>query len=206
MESRQEQNNKTTISPSILLIIGIFFLPYIFSWFTLNEKYSSLTKLLSFSWTFILLVIFFSFNQDSNPNSTINKPDAMNTPVNNKNQSNKINSNSSIKNKYGNQATEKNCKIDLTCWAEKNDIEATVQCQKYVPKLAKYDYEWTDGMFEVKFSHYKWKNKRNGVITYIGDKIKFQNGFGAWQNYIYECDFNPHTKQVLDVRGQPGRI
>lgn len=58
----------------------------------------------------------------------------------------------------------------------------------------------------VKFSHYRWKDAENGIVTVIGDKIKFQNGFGAWSNMIYECDVNPATEAVLDVRVSDGRI
>jgi len=30
--------------------------------------------------------------------------------------------------------------------------------------------------------------KSEGIVTTIGDKIKMQNGFGAWQHMTYECD------------------
>ncbi len=38
-----------------LLGIGIFFLPYIFAWFTLQHGYSSLSRWLSFGWLVILV-------------------------------------------------------------------------------------------------------------------------------------------------------
>ena len=103
-------------------------------------------------------------------------------------------------------AEEAACKADLSCWGEKHSISAAVYCDDYVEKLAQYDHEWTDGMLEPKFSHYRWKNIDKGIVTYIGDKIKFQNGFGAWQNYVYECDFDPATETILDVRAQAGRL
>nr|VFK35242.1 MAG: protein of unknown function (DUF4875) [Candidatus Kentron sp. MB]VFK77195.1 MAG: protein of unknown function (DUF4875) [Candidatus Kentron sp. MB] len=74
------------------------------------------------------------------------------------------------------------CQMDLRCWGDKHNITASVYCDDYVEKLAKYSHEWTDGMLEPKFSHFRWKDKSKDYITYIGDKIKFQNGFGAWQN------------------------
>lgn len=103
-------------------------------------------------------------------------------------------------------AEEAACKKDLSCWGEKHSISAAVYCDDYVENLAQYSHEWTDGMLEPKFSHYRWKNIDKGVVTYIGDKIKFQNGFGAWQNYVYECDFDPVTDTILDVRAQAGRL
>jgi hypothetical protein len=98
------------------------------------------------------------------------------------------------------------CRQDLRCWAEKHNVDATVRCQRIVERLAKNDFEWTDGFLEPKFSHYRWKNQASGIVTYIGDKIKFQNGFGAWIHHTYECDFEPGTESVVDVRAQPGRL
>ncbi len=103
-------------------------------------------------------------------------------------------------------AEELACKQDLQCWGEKHSIAASVRCDSYVEKLAKYSFEWTDGMLEPKFSHFRWKNKDQAIVTYIGDKIKFQNGFGAWQNSIYECDYDTATESVLDVRAEAGRM
>ena len=72
--------------------------------------------------------------------------------------------------------------------------------------MAKNNFEWTDGVLEPKFSHYRWKDQSLGEITYIGDKIKFQNGFGAWIFHTYECDLDSTGTRVLDVRASPGRL
>ncbi|MOA61092.1 hypothetical protein D3C78_1861450 [compost metagenome] len=85
-------------------------------------------------------------------------------------------------------------------------VSASVSCKKPVERLAKYSARWTDGTFDMKFSHYRWKNQEQGTVTYIGDKIEFQNGFGAFQKHIYECDFNPASEQVLAVRANPGQL
>lgn len=42
---------------SILLGIGIFIMPYIFSWFTLRKGYSNLARIISFSWLIILFTL-----------------------------------------------------------------------------------------------------------------------------------------------------
>lgn len=39
----------------IFLFIGIFFIPYIFSWFTLRKGHSNRSRILSFLWLFYLL-------------------------------------------------------------------------------------------------------------------------------------------------------
>ncbi len=98
------------------------------------------------------------------------------------------------------------CKKDLQCWGDKNSGTASVYCREEVERLAKYSFEWTDKTLETKFSHFRWMDESKGYLTYIGDKIKFQNGFGAWQNYVYECDIDTETKTVFDVRTEPGRL
>jgi len=98
------------------------------------------------------------------------------------------------------------CRKTLKCIGEKHAIEASVQCAPSIEKLAKYDHQWTDGWLESKFSHYRWKDKERNIITYIGDKIKFQNGFGAWQHHTYQCDFDLRLERATEVRAQPGRL
>jgi len=98
------------------------------------------------------------------------------------------------------------CMKDLQCWGDRHTGAAGVYCDDKVESLASYSARWTDGMLEPKFSHFRWLNKDQGTLTFIGDKIELQNGFGAWQNHIYECDYNPATKQVMDVRARPGRL
>lgn len=98
------------------------------------------------------------------------------------------------------------CKKDLQCWGDKHSIAAGVYCKDPVGSLAKYSVRWTDGMLEPKFSRFRWLNQADGTLTFLGDKIEFQNGFGAFQKHIYECDFNPATNKVLDVRARPGQL
>lgn len=98
------------------------------------------------------------------------------------------------------------CRQDLACWAEGKFASASTYCKGPIERLAKFNARWTDATFEMKFSHYRWKDKARGLVTYIGDKIEFQNGFGAYQAHVYECDFDPATDAVIEVRAQPGRL
>jgi len=104
------------------------------------------------------------------------------------------------------QITDTECRKTLRCWGEKHNANAAVRCRRPVERLAKNNFEWTDGILEPKFSRYRWKNEERGEITYIGDKIKYQNGFGAWTFYVYECDLDASGQTVLDVRASPGRL
>lgn len=103
------------------------------------------------------------------------------------------------------QVIEEPCKSDLKCWAKKQ-INLQYECIEKIPKLAKFDSKWSNKWIESKFSYSKWIDKKTGTFTYIGDTIKFQNVFGAWQNMIYECDVNPETKTIIDIRIRPGRL
>ncbi len=80
----------------------------------------------------------------------------------------------------------------------KYEISAGLLCSREIPKLSKYDHKWTDGWYETKFSHYKNEVSTPGVLTVIGDKIKFQNGFGAWMKMQYWCKYDTQNKIVID--------
>jgi hypothetical protein len=98
------------------------------------------------------------------------------------------------------------CSTDLKCFGEKHWSAASVKCEPRIERLAKYNFEWTDKWYQQKLSHFSWHNRAKGMITYLGDKIKFQNGFGAWAIMLYECDFDASTGTVLEVRAEPGRL
>lgn len=95
---------------------------------------------------------------------------------------------------------------DLECWTSLVRFEASPACAKRIERLARYDVEWTDGWLEPLLTRMKWRDDDHTVITFFGDKVKFQNGFGAWQPHVYRCDFNIFSRQVVDVSAAPGRI
>lgn len=98
------------------------------------------------------------------------------------------------------------CKKDLQCWFTRNRPEASSRCEKAVEGLAKFSSKWTDSMFEPKFSHAAWSDQDQGVITFVGDKIQYQNGFGAYLNSIYRCTYDPNIKAVVAVSAAPGSL
>lgn len=87
------------------------------------------------------------------------------------------------------------CRRDLQCWGDRQLVEAEIACRPLIERLALYDYEWTDGVFESKFDRWHWVDKKTGTLRYFGNKVKFQNGFGAWKHMDYICDYNPETEQ-----------
>jgi hypothetical protein len=88
----------------------------------------------------------------------------------------------------------------------KHFVAASVRCVPEVQRHAKFTHEWTDSTLEPKFGRYRWADQSHGTITYIGDKVRFQNGFGAWQNMTYECDVDTNSDQVIAVRVHEGRL
>ncbi|HVI27098.1 hypothetical protein [Hansschlegelia sp.] len=100
---------------------------------------------------------------------------------------------------------EQNCDKDLDCIGREKSAIANAYCSMAVERLAKYQSEWTDGWVEQKFPYYRW-GSQTGIVTYYGGAIKFQNGFGAWQNMIYECDFDIRRDRPVDVRAEAGQL
>lgn len=98
------------------------------------------------------------------------------------------------------------CRQSASCYSEKFLVSAETYCPEEIERLAQWDHEWTDGMLEMKFSRSQWKDKEAGVIDYYGDKLKMQNGFGAWQNVVYVCTFSTTSEKVLGVAAEPGRF
>ncbi len=86
------------------------------------------------------------------------------------------------------------CRRDLKCWAERERIEASYPCKVSVEAHAKYDVKWTNSWAEPRMSRYSWIDENAGTVKYFGDKVQFQNGFGAWQRMIFSCDWSPTTK------------
>lgn len=96
------------------------------------------------------------------------------------------------------------CRKDINCWGSQHAGEALAHCRPLIERQAQYAHEWTDGALSAKLGGYVWKDQKHGVVTFFGDKIRFQNGFGAWQNMIYECDFDGTS--LLDVRVRAGKL
>lgn len=56
LPQEQPENESRNLLVSILLWIGVLCIPYIFAWFTLQEKYSKIERVLAFSW--LLIIVF----------------------------------------------------------------------------------------------------------------------------------------------------
>ena len=81
---------------------------------------------------------------------------------------------------------------------EKYNIDGQVQCHKKIPRLAKYGHKWVDGFLETRFPYYEQTVKEPGVLTLVGNKIQFQNIFGAWIPMKYWCSYDVLNDSVVD--------
>ena len=98
------------------------------------------------------------------------------------------------------------CAKDLQCAGDQGVISAGIVCPREIEKLAKNSMKWTDGTLEPKFSKFRWANKDQTAITFLGDRAQFQNGFGAYVNVVYECDMTSDMATLLAVRVREGRL
>ncbi len=100
---------------------------------------------------------------------------------------------------------EAKCKTDWQCWAERHSLRAILSCQPQIENQAKYDFRWTDSWLQPKFSRVSATEKKN-TFVYSGDSLQLQNGFGAWENYIYRCRYNVEAENVDFFEVKPGRL
>ena len=89
------------------------------------------------------------------------------------------------------------CQRDIACRGREHIVEASVYCKPAIERRAKYDYKWEDSWLRPTFSSVRAGPGKQ--IIYSGDKLKFQNGFGAWQYIHYTCTFNPQNNTVSAV-------
>lgn len=97
------------------------------------------------------------------------------------------------------QLSDAECKKSLQCWGDRHSARAGAVCQRAVERAAEYQAEWTDGALESKFPRFGWVDQARGVLRFNGDKVKFQNGFGAWKHMVYSCTYNPDSAAAPEV-------
>ncbi|HEC2616202.1 TPA: hypothetical protein R2K51_002869 [Raoultella ornithinolytica] len=96
---------------------------------------------------------------------------------------------------------EAKCLDDAHCYASKHKAGDYI-CKVAVENSAQYQFKWTDGITEPKFSSYSWYDKDKKIVTLYGHRAQAQNGFGAFKNIDYSCTFNADTGEVLSTKLQ----
>lgn len=87
------------------------------------------------------------------------------------------------------------------CYISKHE-RGDYMCTKAVEDSAKYEFKWTDGITEPKFSSLSWYDKNRRLVTLYGHRAQAQNGFGAFKNIEYSCTYNADTGEVLSTNLQ----
>lgn len=96
------------------------------------------------------------------------------------------------------------CRADIKCTGERNAIFASFACQREMEAQAKYAARWPDD--HPSWFYNEWRDAEKSAIVYLGDRLQLQNGFGAWENYIYSCTYDPDSDHVIEVFLAAGRI
>ena len=188
--------DKKSLSPG--LWIGVFIFPFIFAWLTLRKGYSKRVRLLCFVW---LSVFAWGFVVNYYPewvDSEYRERLAWERKVQ------KFVAEEAEKEKRS--QIENSCRQDQQCWGDRHYIKASMKCAGSVERMSRYKSRWIDQVLDAKFSLMIWKDTTAGVMTYVGDKIEFQNGFGAFSGHIYECDYDTLRDVVVEARVNPGRL
>lgn len=87
--------------------------------------------------------------------------------------------------------------------ADNYSSRATAACAMQVVKYAKGNYEWVSGLGEKKFPLVYAETKGPGIFVIGGDKVRFQNAFGAWQVMSYQCAYDALNDRVVGVNIGP---
>lgn len=101
-------------------------------------------------------------------------------------------------------AADAACRADIKCAGERYALSASVACRRALEARAKYAARWPDDYPTWTYS--EWRDETKRAIVYLGDRLQLQNGFGAWQNHIYSCTYDPDAERVIEVYLAPGRI
>jgi len=92
---------------------------------------------------------------------------------------------------------------DAAWLAERNELKAKNACTGPIENHAKNKFEWIEtGLFDAPrnvFNAYLKKTPSPYVVTFLGDGIRFQNGFGAMIRMKYSCSYDTKNNVVVDV-------
>lgn len=93
------------------------------------------------------------------------------------------------------------CLKDLDCTADRTlwRLHAEDACQPLIEGYALYSARWTDEFGESPFDRVAIKPPNYRTVEYSGSAVEFQNGFGAWRQQRYSCEWDPVNEEVLSV-------
>ena len=89
-------------------------------------------------------------------------------------------------------------------WLVKNyGSIARKKCTTAVENYAKNDFKWMSNDPVERFPRYYTENQGNPYeVVLVGDKVQYQNGFGAFIRMTYDCMYNYKTDKALALATQ----
>lgn len=88
---------------------------------------------------------------------------------------------------------------------DKRQLNAWHGCRSAIESRLRYDFDWLFGSATTPGKLEGYGTRRvdfaNYTITYSGNRLKAQNGFGAWMQMRYGCKWNSrqNTVEVLYI-------
>lgn len=109
---------------------------------------------------------------------------------------------------HGSPVSSVDCKKDLRCIGEKlvADAEISIACRHKVDARAKNDSQWDDGILSPRFSKFAWQAAPGGNVVLLGDRVRFQNGFGNFVRMSYACTVNPDSHTIVETQVYQGKL
>lgn len=99
------------------------------------------------------------------------------------------------------------CANEQECMVSRLTIPAQVACREAIARHARYDVRWEGGMLgEDMFVRAGWSDETKTAITFAGDAVSLQNGFGAFSRVTYFCTVNTLSKAVTGLKVIQGRL
>ena len=99
----------------------------------------------------------------------------------------------------GESVEPEECIQDEECAKKQFQFDAEYICAKAVEGRANYAHRWTNGFAEGKFYSFFPRTAAKEIII-SGNKVQFQNAFGAWQNMSYTCTYDPIKERVKSLQ------
>ncbi len=92
------------------------------------------------------------------------------------------------------------CLMDFDCLANNREWIRSAEraCAEAVERQAPWDYEWTNSWPSSKFHTVAAGGAQS--FRMIGDRVRFQNGFGAWRHMEYTCWYQPLRDRVETIK------
>lgn len=97
------------------------------------------------------------------------------------------------------------CATEEQCAVERVKDRAEGTCRQAVAARAKYDLRWDDSGRPL-FIRGGWADKARTDVTFAGDAVSFQNGFGAYEHMVYLCTVDTATAALKGLEIAPGRL